>query len=127
MKNKEMKVIVPLDEQAGQSSKMSEHVGSAPFFAVANTDSDLFEIIVNDCMHNYHGQCNPPDFFSKLGISALLCHDIEAGAVHKLQRMGIAVYMTAIVPTLEEALLLFKRGTLKKVTPQEACQGHTCH
>jgi len=122
-----MKVIVPLDEQAGQSSKISEHVGSAPFYAIADTETDSFEIIANDCVHNYHGQCNPPDFFSKLGISALLCHGIEAGAVHKLQIMGIAVYMTVIVSTLEEALLLFKRGTLKKVTPQEVCEGHACH
>ena len=120
-------MIVPLDEQAGQSSKISEHVGSAPFYAIADTETDSFEIIANDCVHNYHGQCNPPDFFSKLGISALLCHGIEAGAVHKLQIMGIAVYMTVIVSTLEEALLLFKRGTLKKVTPQEVCEGHACH
>ncbi|MEI7825244.1 MAG: NifB/NifX family molybdenum-iron cluster-binding protein [Chlorobiaceae bacterium] len=122
-----MKVIVPLDEQAGQSSKISEHFGSAPFFAVADTDADSLEIIANDCMHHDHGQCNPPDFFSKLGVSALLCHGIEAGAVHRVQKMGITVYRTAIVTTLEEALLLFKRGTLKKVTPQDACYGTACH
>ena len=122
-----MTVIVPLDEQAGQSSKISEHVGSAPFYAIADIELDSFEIIANDCMHNYHGQCNPPDFFSKLGASTLLCHGIEAGAVHKFQKMGIAVYMTAIATTLEEALSLFKRGTLKKVSPQDACHGHACH
>ncbi len=122
-----MKVIVPLDEQAGQSSKISEHFGSAPFYAVADTEVDSLEIIANDCMHHDHGQCNPPDFFSKLGVSALLCHGIETGAVHKLQKMGMTVYITTIVTTLEEALLLFKRGTLKKVTPQEACHGHACH
>lgn len=122
-----MKVIVPLDEQAGLFSKISEHFGSAPFYAIVDTTVDSLEIIVNDCVHHHHGQCNPSDFFSKLGDSALLCHGIEAGAVHKLQKMGIAVYVTTVVATLDEALLLFKRGTLKKITPQEVCEGHACH
>ncbi len=122
-----MKVIVPLDEQAGLGSKICEHFGSAPFYAVADTAVDSLEIIANDCMHHDHGQCNPPDFFSKLGVSVLLCHAIEPGAVHKLQIMGIAVYLTTVVATLDEALLLFKRGTLKKMTPQNVCEGHACH
>jgi len=122
-----MKVIVPLDNQAGLCSKISEHFGSAPFYAVADSVDDSFEIIANDCMHHDHGQCNPPDFFSKLGVSVLLCHGIEPGAVHKLQIMGIAIYVTTVVATLDEALLLFKRGTLKKITPQEVCEGHACH
>jgi len=118
---------VPLDEQAGLCSKISEHFGSAPFYAVADTAVDSLEIIVNDCMRHAHGQCNPPDFFSKLGVSTLLCHGIEPGAVHKLQIMGISVYITTVETTLDEALLLFKRGTLKKITPQEVCEGHACH
>ncbi len=122
-----MKVIVPLDEQAGQHSRMSEHFGSAPFYAVANTEMATFEIIPNTSMHNDHGQCTPADFFAELGINALLCNGIGARAANKLHMMGIEVYMAAMAPNLETALMRFSQGTLAKVTAEQACQGHGCH
>ena len=60
-----MKVIVPLDEQAGKTSRMSEHFGSAPFYAVADTEAGSFEIIQNTSIHHDHGQCTPADFFCR--------------------------------------------------------------
>jgi predicted Fe-Mo cluster-binding NifX family protein len=127
MEKKPMKVIVPLDEQAGQSSKVCGHFGSAPFYAVADMDANTIEIIPNASNHHDHGSCTPAGFFSGLGISVLLCNGIGAGAAAKLQSMGIAVYMAEMAPTLEETLRRFNSGVLKKVTPQQACQGHGCH
>ena len=122
-----MKVIIPLNEQAGQNSKVSDHFGSAPFFAVANTEANSFEIIPNASMHHDHGQCTPADFFSQLGISIVLCNGIGAGALGRLQMMGIDVYMAELSPTLEIALTRFSNGELTKVTARQACQGHGCH
>jgi len=115
---------VPLDEQAGQNSKVCAHFGSAPFYAVADTEADTIEIIPNASIHHDHDQCTPAVFFSGLGINVLLCNGIGAGAVAKLQAMGIDVYMS---PTLEEALKRFSSGILRKITPQQTCQGHSCH
>ncbi len=122
-----MKIIVPLHEQAGMHSTVSEHFGSAPFFAVADTEANSIELMPNTAMHHDHGQCTPADFFSQLGINVLLCNGIGAGAIAKLQMMGIDVYMAAQSPTLEEALLRFSKGALTKATAQHACQGHGCH
>lgn len=122
-----MKVIVPLDEQAGQNSKVCAHFGSAPFYAVADTEADTIEIIPNASIHHDHDQCTPAVFFSGLGINVLLCNGIGAGAVAKLQAMGIDVYMSEMAPTLEEALKRFSSGILRKITPQQTCQGHSCH
>ncbi|MBZ4218840.1 MAG: NifB/NifX family molybdenum-iron cluster-binding protein [Chlorobium sp.] len=122
-----MKIIVPLTEQAGQKSRVSDHFGSAPFFAVADTDKDSIEIIPNASMHHDHGQCTPADFFLQLGINVLLCNGIGAGAIAKLQMMGIDVYMAEQSPTLEEALQRFSNGVLTKATARQACQGHGCH
>ena len=122
-----MKIIVPLHEQAGMHSKVSEHFGSAPFFAVADTEANSVEFMPNASMHHDHGQCTPADFFSQLGINVVLCNGIGAGAIAKLQRMGIDVYMAEQSPTLEEALLRFNNKTLTKATTLHACQGHGCH
>lgn len=122
-----MKIIVPLDEQAGQNSRMSEHFGSAPFFAVAESENSSFEIIPNTSMHHDHGQCTPADFFSELGVNVLLCNGIGAGAANKLQMMGIDIYMAAMSPTLETALARFSQGALSKVTEEKTCHGHNCH
>lgn len=124
---KPMKVIVPLDKQAGLTSKVCGHFGSAPFYAVADMDANTFEIIPNSSNHHDHGSCTPAGFFSGLGISALLCNGIGAGAAAKLQSMGIAVYRAEMAPTLEESLRRFSTGILKKMTPQQTCQGHGCH
>ncbi|NTX00042.1 MAG: hypothetical protein HGB35_09000, partial [Geobacteraceae bacterium] len=106
-----MTVIVPFDEQAGQSSKVCDHFGSAPFYAIADIEAGMLEIIPNESMHHDHGQCTPASFFSGLGIDVLLCNGIGGGAVAKLQAMGIDVYMAAMAPTLEEALRRFNSSS----------------
>ncbi len=123
-----MKVIIPLNENdGGQKSKVSDHFGSAPFFGTADTETNSFEIIANASMHHDHGQCTPADFFSQLGIGAVVCNGIGAGAVAKLQMMGIDVYMALQSQTFEEALRCFNDGLLAKVTSRQTCQGHGCH
>ena len=122
-----MKIIVPLEEQSGVQSKVCAHFGSAPFYAVADTEAGSFEIIINTSMHHDHGQCTPADYFAELGVSALICIGIGAGAIAKLRMMGIEVYMASMGANLEEVLAAFSHGTLTKVTPQHACQGHGCH
>jgi predicted Fe-Mo cluster-binding NifX family protein len=86
-------MVGPLEEQGGKNSRMSEHFGSAPYYAVADTGAGSFEIITNTSMHHDHGQCTPADFFAELGVSALICIGIGAGAIAKLRMLGIDVFM----------------------------------
>jgi len=122
-----MKVVIPLNEPAGSPSSMCEHFGSAPYYAVADTETATFEITANGNSHHDHGQCTPADVFAGMGVNAVICNGIGARAASKLQMMGIDVYMAGLAPTLEEALKRFGAGTLIKVTAQQACQGHDCH
>jgi predicted Fe-Mo cluster-binding NifX family protein len=122
-----MKVVVPLNEDAGQGSKVCDHFGSAPYYAFADTEVGSIEIIPNAAMHHNHGQCTPTDLFSGRGIGAVLCNGIGAGAIAKLQMLGIDVYMAALAPTLEEAIARFSSDILTKANIQKACQGHDCH
>ncbi|MBV5328950.1 MAG: NifB/NifX family molybdenum-iron cluster-binding protein [Chlorobium sp.] len=122
-----MKVVIPLNEPAGPASSMCEHFGSAPYYAVADTETATIEISANGNSHHDHGQCTPADVFVDMGVNAVICNGIGARAASKLQMMGIDVYMAGLAPTLEEALKRFGEGLLTKVTAQQACQGHDCH
>ncbi|ACD90216.1 MAG: dinitrogenase iron-molybdenum cofactor biosynthesis protein [Chlorobium limicola] len=122
-----MKVVIPLDESAGQASKVCEHFGSAPFFAVSDTETGAFEITANGDSQHDHGQCTPADVFTGMGVDAVICNGIGARAASRLQMSGVAVYIANHARTAEEALKRFNSGSLTQVTGQQACQGHDCH
>ncbi len=122
-----MKVITPLDENEGILSKVCEHFGSAPFFAISDTESGDVTIIDNSNSHHEHGQCTPADLFTGMGIDAVVCNGIGARAASRMQASGIDIYMAGFASTLEDALSRFKAGSLTRVGPKQACEGHDCH
>lgn len=122
-----MRVVIPLDESAGRASKVCDHFGSAPFFAVSDTETGAFEITANGDSRHDHGQCTPADVFTGMDVAAVICNGIGARAASRLQMSGIVVYMAGLAPTAEEALKRFSSGALTKVTGQQTCQGHDCH
>ncbi|MEE9906068.1 NifB/NifX family molybdenum-iron cluster-binding protein [Chlorobium sp.] len=122
-----MKIIVPLDENNGGISKVCDHFGSAPFFAVADTENGAFDIIENGNSQHDHGHCTPADAFTGMGIKAVICNGIGARAAARLQETGIDIYMAGLARTVEDALERFGTGTLNKVGPKQACAGHDCH
>jgi predicted Fe-Mo cluster-binding NifX family protein len=122
-----MKIVVPLDERAGLGSKVSDHFGSAPYYAIADTETGAYAVICNETMQHEHGQCMPAGLFKGHGVEAVLCNGIGARASSSLQLQGIEVYMASMASTLGEAVDRFLGGALMKVQPQQACQGHGCH
>jgi predicted Fe-Mo cluster-binding NifX family protein len=122
-----MKIIIPLEEYSGPISKVCDHFGSAPFFAIVDTVAGEVEIIDNKNMHHDHGQCTPADMFTGLGASAAVVNGIGARAAARLQSLGLDIYMAGSAPTLIEVIESFGNGLLQKLDAQQACQGHGCH
>jgi len=104
-----------------------EHFGSAPWFAITDTESGQVQITGNPNSEHVHGQCTPAESFIEMGVNAVICNGIGARAASRLQVLGIEVYMADMAPTLGVALKRFADGDLLKVTAAEACQGHDCH
>lgn len=122
-----MKIIIPLGEDAGLNSAVHDHFGSCPFYALVNTQDGSLAILPNAAMHHDHGQCTPADLFAANGIDAVLCKGIGAGAISRLQALGITVYTMPTARTADEAIEAFNQGTLEKVNAHHTCQGHNCH
>ncbi|NTU53192.1 MAG: dinitrogenase iron-molybdenum cofactor biosynthesis protein [Chlorobiaceae bacterium] len=122
-----MKVIIPLDEYSGPGSQVSDHFGSAPFFAVVDNATGEVEINENNNMHHDHGQCAPADSFSEFGAGAIVVKGIGARAAARMRSFGMEIYLAGSASTLIGVIESFGNGILKKLEAQQACQGHGCH
>ena len=102
----------------------SDHFGSAPFFTFIDSETGELEAVRNGGDHHVHGACRPLDFLGTRPVEAIICRGLGRRAFSRLQGGGIEVYVTLEkdVGTTVEA---FKAGRLRKLTSEEACQGHS--
>ena len=73
-----MKICIPTLSNDGKESKVNEHFGSAPYFAIFDTGDDTIEFIDNSDANHSHGMCQPIAALSEKGIEAVVCGDRRA-------------------------------------------------
>jgi len=118
-----MNVCIPVNEDRGINSQVCAHFGSAPLFLIVDTDSEGCRAIPNQNQHHGHGMCMPLASLHGERIDSMVVGGIGGGALSKLQAVGIRVYLSDL-PTVEATLSAFKAGSLREVTPAEACGHH---
>jgi predicted Fe-Mo cluster-binding NifX family protein len=121
-----MKLCVPIMDNLGLDSPVSAHFGSAPGFAIADTENGDVLVIANQNQHHAHGMCQPLAALAGHQIDALLVGGIGQGALAKLNAGGIRVYLAGVA-TIREAVEAYKAGTLQPVIPGTACAHHGPH
>jgi predicted Fe-Mo cluster-binding NifX family protein len=118
-----MNVCIPVDEDKGLQSPVCTHFGSAPLFVIVDTDSASCRAIPNRNQHHGHGMCMPLASLRGEKIDGMVVRGIGGGALSKLQAAGIRVYLSDL-PTVEATVSALKAGSLRDVTPAEACAHH---
>ena len=68
-----MKICIPTGDNKGVEAKVFGHFGSAPYFAICNTDDNTLEFIENTNAHHSHGMCQPMAALSERNIDAVIC------------------------------------------------------
>jgi predicted Fe-Mo cluster-binding NifX family protein len=121
-----MKICIPIDKNEGLDSTVCGHFGSAPFFAVCDTETKNIEIITNTNEHGEHGQCNPLGAIGGKNIQVLLLAGIGRRAIEKLNAVAIKVYCSTET-TVKSSIEKFNKGELKEISIDNACSGHDCH
>jgi predicted Fe-Mo cluster-binding NifX family protein len=123
-----MRICIPVTENRGLESLVSMHFGSAPFFALTDTETGAVDGLVNQNEHHAHGMCRPLDALAGHAIDALVVGGIGMGALMKLQAAGIKVFRapegTPSHVTVAAVLTAFKAGRLIEVDPSGACAHH---
>jgi predicted Fe-Mo cluster-binding NifX family protein len=119
-----MKICFPAQKNDGLDSAVYNHFGSAPIFVVVDTDTDNVTAINNRDQHHTHGACNPMKALDNQKVDAIVVGGIGAGALNRLNQMGIVVHRSQ-ASTIRENLAMFASKTLPELTLQGCCGGHS--
>jgi predicted Fe-Mo cluster-binding NifX family protein len=118
-----MRFCIPVLEDKGLDSPVSEHFGSAPLFLLVDDSDDSVEVFANQNTHHGHGMCRPLESFRGHSIDAVVVSGIGGGAMNKLRASGIDV-LFGNGSTVKEILERQKEGGLRRVHPGQACAQH---
>lgn len=118
-----MKICFPVSKVNGMESEVYGHFGSAPAFLVIETDSNTITTINNKDQHHAHGACNPLKALNNQNVDAIVVGGIGAGALTKLNQLGIKVFQ-AQAQSVRENIRMLRDQNLPEFTLQHTCAGH---
>jgi predicted Fe-Mo cluster-binding NifX family protein len=118
-----MKLCFPVEVDKGLESEVYGHFGSAPFFVVFDTEAKSIDSIENQNLGHEHGMCSPLKALDGKSVDAIVVGGIGAGAINKLNQMGIKVYR-AYQGTVQLNIEQFENNTMPEITIDQACGGH---
>ena len=121
-----MKLCIPAIENIGINSKISNHFGSAPFFAIFDTDTKTADFVANSNQSHAHGTCQPLGVLSTYRPDVVLCRGMGKGAIVGLNAAGVRAYQGKSA-TVMEVVEEYLAGQMLELTPEGACSGHGCH
>ena len=119
-----MKVCFPVQKDEGMDSTVYNHFGSAPAFVVVDTDTNDHSVINNRDQHHTHGACNPMKALDNQKVDAIVVGGIGAGALTRLNQMGIIVHRSK-AETIRENMAMFTSKVLPELTLKGCCGGHS--
>ncbi len=122
-----MRICIPIEKDDGLKSIVYGHFGSAPLFAIYNTESKEIEVIGNGNLHHAHGQCSPIAALSGASVDILATGGIGAGAIERLRTMGVKVCRVGTSQTIEDIVSTYEQDGLKEIGTNEVCIHHSCH
>ncbi|WP_432703510.1 NifB/NifX family molybdenum-iron cluster-binding protein [Methanothermobacter thermautotrophicus] len=114
-----MKICIPVTEERGMDSEVSEHFGKTPLFAFYDDEINELEIMKIDGRHS-GGGLTPAEIAVNSDADILICANIGSKAINLLRTHGVDVLMGAR-GTVAETLNMLKRGELTGAT--NPCNG----
>jgi predicted Fe-Mo cluster-binding NifX family protein len=118
-----MKVGFAVQGNDGVESRVYDHFGSAPAFIIVDTDGKDVLTVNNKNLHHVHGACNPIMALDGKSVEAMVVGGIGAGALTKLNALGIKVYGAGAL-TVKENLALLSENKLRELSINNSCRAH---
>jgi predicted Fe-Mo cluster-binding NifX family protein len=118
-----MKVGFAVEANEGMESTVYGHFGSAPAFIIIDTEGKEASVVDNKDLHHVHGACNPVMALGGKSVDAMIVGGIGAGALTKLNSLGVKVY-GAGAQTVGENLSLLKENKLQELSENNSCRSH---
>lgn len=125
-----MTICIPVTEDNGTSSRVSEHFGRAPFHALVDLDSMETRLLRKeaDCGDGDHGHCLPVDSLLANDVNLVACKGIGRGALGRLMAHRIDVF-AAHTDTVAEVIEEYRRRrkAAAGMGRPRVCEGHHHH
>jgi predicted Fe-Mo cluster-binding NifX family protein len=118
-----MKICVPTADDRGLEAAPYGHVGGAPYYTIADTDTGEVRAVRRGSHGHGHGECGPGSAIRALDVETVVCSDIGRRAMASLEEAGITVLVSA-GRTVGEILAAAREGRLRVLSPDEVCAGH---
>jgi predicted Fe-Mo cluster-binding NifX family protein len=118
-----MKVGFAVQFNKGLESTVYGHFGSAPAFVIVDTDLNQVSGIDNTDAHHVHGACNPIMALGGNSIDVMIVGGIGAGAIVKLNAMGVKVFRAGAA-TVNENIALLNESRLQELSMNDSCREH---
>jgi len=118
-----MKVGFAVQTNEGIESRVYDHFGSAPAFIIVDTEGKEVSTVDNKDLHHVHGACNPVMALDGKTVDAMVVGGIGAGALVKLNNIGIKVYGSGAT-TVKENLALLSDNKLQELSVNNSCRSH---
>ncbi len=118
-----MKIAIPVADYRGLESAVYGHFGSAPAFALVDSETMSVEAMVNQNQAHVHGACSPMKALAGARPDAVIVGGIGTGALLGLHSAGIKVYCS-MGGTVAQAVTQLKAGELAEMDERGACAGH---
>jgi predicted Fe-Mo cluster-binding NifX family protein len=118
-----MKVGFAVQLNQGLESAVYAHFGSAPAFVIVDTDQNQVSSVDNTNAHHVHGACNPIMALGGNVIDAMVVGGIGAGAITKLNSMGVKVYRAGAA-IIKDNIALLSENKLQEISMNDSCRQH---
>jgi predicted Fe-Mo cluster-binding NifX family protein len=113
-----VRIVIPVSEEKGVDSKLSQHFGMAPFFAVVELDDKCditsAKVIANDSEH-FGGVGLPPQRIIQLKPKVLVTYGMGGRALSMFQDAEVTVLRTEAT-TVKEVIAAYKNNELSELT-----------
>ena len=117
-----MKICIPTKDDLGLESRVYDHFGSAPFFAMMDADSGRLDVVHNTDLDHRHHSCHHIDGLKTHNVDVVVCSGVGRRAFAALQEAGIDV----LVPehaTVADIVSTVRAGEVHRLSPDRACGG----
>lgn len=119
-----MKLAIPVLDNNGKESRISEHFGHAPFFAFVEINGNDYNIeIENNPMAESHQPGQIPNYVHEKNVNVMVVRGIGARAIQFFEQLGIQVYRGA-AGTIEEIVKEYIKGNIEDKDYEVADKHH---
>ncbi|MDG6222254.1 MAG: NifB/NifX family molybdenum-iron cluster-binding protein [Candidatus Bathyarchaeota archaeon] len=112
------RLVIPVSEENGLDSMLSQHFGRAPFYAIIDLDENG-KVIGNGTIANtsehFGGVGLPPDRIMQLKPKALVTYGLGSKALQMFQAGGVAVLRTE-ANTVKDVVTAYNNDELQELT-----------